>query len=194
MANWKNRIVGYGEEAPEEFLANPDNWRIHPRFQQDALAGVLDEVGWVQNVSVNRTTGHLVDGHLRVTIADRNGEKMVPVTYVELTLEEEAKILATLDPIAKLAVADGEKVEELLGSFTTDNEAIEALLERLRNDADLWPDSINEPPLPPIDDPGAARDHVKVVVMLQNPEAEIEAKDGIRLLLENNPEWCGVID
>ena len=27
---WRNRIVGTGEEAPDQLLANPANWRIHP--------------------------------------------------------------------------------------------------------------------------------------------------------------------
>lgn len=26
---WRNRIVGYGEEAPDQLLASPQNWRIH---------------------------------------------------------------------------------------------------------------------------------------------------------------------
>src|SRR5690606_4570024 len=55
--NWQNRIVGSGEEAPDQLLANPANWRIHPQAQQDALAGVLSEVGWVQQVIVNQRTG-----------------------------------------------------------------------------------------------------------------------------------------
>jgi hypothetical protein len=33
---WRNRITGTGEEAPDQLLANPTNWRIHPRGQQDA--------------------------------------------------------------------------------------------------------------------------------------------------------------
>jgi len=49
-AGWRNRIVGSGEEAPDQLLANPANWRIHPKAQQDALAGALDQVGWVQQV------------------------------------------------------------------------------------------------------------------------------------------------
>jgi hypothetical protein len=34
--------------------------------QEAALAGILGQVGWVQQVLVNRRTGHVVDGHLRV--------------------------------------------------------------------------------------------------------------------------------
>ena len=114
MTAWRNRIVGYGEEPPESFLANPSNWRIHPRSQRDALAGVLAEVGWVQDVVVNRQTGHLIDGHLRVDMAMERNEPSVPVVYVDLSPSEEALILATLDPLSALAVADKGKLDELL--------------------------------------------------------------------------------
>jgi DNA modification methylase len=53
LPKWRNRIVGHGEEDPTQLLANPKNWRIHPKAQQDALVGVLNEVGWVQDVIVN---------------------------------------------------------------------------------------------------------------------------------------------
>ena len=39
---WRNRIVGHGEEPPEQLLANPANWRLHPTEQQRALA-ILNE-------------------------------------------------------------------------------------------------------------------------------------------------------
>ena len=63
---WRSRIVGAGEEAPDALIANERNWRTHPKAQREALAGVLDEVGYVATVLVNRRTGRLVDGHLRV--------------------------------------------------------------------------------------------------------------------------------
>jgi len=87
---WRDRIVGSGHEDPNQLVANPRNWRIHPREQQDALGDILERVGWVQQVLVNRTTGCVVDGHLRVELAISKGEAAVPV-YVELTEDEEAK-------------------------------------------------------------------------------------------------------
>ena len=101
---WRNRITGSGEEAPDQLLANPANWRIHPN-QQDALAGALDAVGWVQQVLVNRRTGFVVDGHARVALAISRGEPSVPVLYVDLSPDEEALVLATLDPIGAMATA-----------------------------------------------------------------------------------------
>ena len=108
---WRNRITGAGEEAPDQLLANPANWRIHPKAQQDALAGALDAVGWVQQVLVNRRTGFVVDGHARVALALSRGEPTVPVLYVDLAPEEEALVLATLDPIGAMAGRDDEKLK-----------------------------------------------------------------------------------
>ena len=93
-AGWRNCIVGTGSEPPDQLVANPRNWRTHPAAQRDALRGSLDTVGWVQQVLVNRVTGHVVDGHARVEEALSRGEQSVPVLYVELTDEEEALVLA----------------------------------------------------------------------------------------------------
>jgi len=59
---WANRIVSHGEEAPDKLIANEANWRTHTATQRSALSGVLSEVGLVQSVVVNSTTGHLIDG------------------------------------------------------------------------------------------------------------------------------------
>lgn len=131
MSGWKSRIVGHGEEAPDQLLANPENWRIHPKAQQDALAGVLGDVGWVQSVIVNRITGHLVDGHLRVSLALRENEPTIPVAYVELTPDEERLVLATIDPIAGLAHTDKAKLEELLAEVSSSSEEVEAMLREM---------------------------------------------------------------
>lgn len=129
-AGWQNRIVGEGEEAPDQLLANPRNWRVHPAQQQEGLAAVLDKVGWVQRVIVNRRTGNLVDGHLRVTLAMRRNEATIPVTYVDLTEDEEALILATLDPLAGLAVTDKEMLKGLLDELPpSEDDGLQALLD-----------------------------------------------------------------
>jgi len=74
---WRNRIVGEGEQPASQFIANPNNWRVHPPAQRDAMRGALNEVGWVQRVIVNRRTGYLVDGHERVWQALQNGDAPV---------------------------------------------------------------------------------------------------------------------
>ena len=98
---WRNRIVGSGEEAPDQLATNPANWRTHPGLQRDALRGSLSEVGWVQQVMVNRRAGFVVDGHARVEEALSRHEPTVPVLYVDLSEDEERLVLATLDPLAR---------------------------------------------------------------------------------------------
>lgn len=193
-SKWRNRITGYGEMTPDEFLANPENWRVHPRFQQDAMTGILDEVGWVQNVIVNTNTGHLVDGHLRVMLADRAGDAKVPVTFVDLTLEEEALVLATIDPLAALAVADGEKLQELLGGLDITDSDLLKLSEKVAAEADLLPSNLDPPELPPIDDPGAPTTTASFKVTVTNPDTLAEVKNAVRELLESEPEWCAALD
>ena len=124
---WRNRIVGHGEEAPDQLLANPMNWRAHPKAQQDALSGELAEIGWVQQVLVNQRTGYVIDGHLRVALAISREEPMVPVLYVDLNEAEEMRVLAALDPLAAMAVMDQEKLAELLGEVAVDNELFRQL-------------------------------------------------------------------
>lgn len=127
---WRNRIVGHGEEAPDQLLANPRNWRVHPKAQQDALAGALGEVGWVVGVIVNKRTGHVVDGHARVGLAISRNEPTVPVVYVDLDENEEAVILASLDPLAAMAVTDAEKLAELLSELHVDDKALREMFEK----------------------------------------------------------------
>ena len=102
-AAWRNRIVGTGEEAPDQLLANPRNWRLHPRNQQAALAGSLDAVGWVHQVMVNRQTGFVVDGHARVALAISRNEPSVPVLYVDLSPDEEALVLDARAEVFEMA-------------------------------------------------------------------------------------------
>lgn len=139
---WRNRIIGYDEADPEQLLANPSNWRIHPQFQQEALEGALGEIGWLSEIIVNKRTSvewpdsdrgveTVLDGHLRVKLALRFGERKVPVAYVDLTPQEEALALATFDPLSALAVPDAELLAETLNRAYTEDEALGQLLDEL---------------------------------------------------------------
>ena len=145
---WKNRIVGQGEVSPDQLLANPKNWRIHPKEQQDALTTVLDKVGWVQQVVVNKITNFVVDGHLRVSMAISRNEPIVPVVYVELNEEEEALILATIDPLAALAITDEDQLRGLVKGLDIDAE-VHSLLSQVR-----LPVSIDDVDVPDTDSKG----------------------------------------
>lgn len=93
--------------------------------QQEQMQAVIDDIGMVQSVIVNvrshsswgpsQGVETLVDGHLRVSLAlSEDEETMVPVTYVDLTPEEERRILLTFDPLSALAGTDDEKLAELV--------------------------------------------------------------------------------
>ena len=127
--------MGYGEEPPEKLLPHPANWREHPQRQRRALADVLGRVGWVDDVTVNRRTGRIINGHLRVRMAIERREPSVPVRYVDLSEDEERLVLATLDPITGLAVADTAALDELLQQVDAGEGALAELIESVAADA-----------------------------------------------------------
>lgn len=128
---WANRIVGEGFEAPDQILANPMNWRKHPKHQKDALRGILREVGWVQRTIINERTGHLIDGHLRVEVALEDSETQVPVIYVDLSPEEELIVLASLDSISALAETDQDMINAIVQGIEAQDEALSEFLKSL---------------------------------------------------------------
>jgi DNA modification methylase len=165
VTEWRNRIIATGEESPDQLLANPLNFRRHPKHQQEALRGVLNEVGWVQDVIVNRTTGHLIDGHLRVELALRDNAPTVPVKYVDLSAAEEALILATFDPIGALANADRETLAALLEEVSTGEAAVQQMIAEMAEREGIAglgggtegltdADEVPEPPEEPVSCPG----------------------------------------
>ena len=67
----------------------------------------------------------LVDGHLR---AETTPDQEVPVLILDIDEAEANKLLATLDPLAALAVADSERLNELLQDVRTSNSAVQSML------------------------------------------------------------------
>ena len=122
---WRNRIVGYRVVKASELKANPNNWRMHPQRQRKAMAGLLEEIGWVDTAIFNVTTQHLIDGHLR---RDLDPDADIPVLDVELTEDEERLVLATLDPITGMAISDTATLNDLLMSIDVEHEDIHALM------------------------------------------------------------------
>ena len=127
---WRNRITGSGEEAPDQLLANPANWRIHPKAQQDALAGrARRRSAGSSRCSSTGAPGFVVDGHApgragAIAAASRPSRSCTSTS----TPEEEALVLATLDPIGAMAGRDDEKLRALLADVTVDDAGLLALL------------------------------------------------------------------
>lgn len=139
---WRNRIVRFDDVAPEQLLANPKNWRVHPKHQQDALTGVIREVGYVDPVLVQDGTDLVIDGHLRVSLALRAGVSTIPVQYVDLDDAEAALVLATFDPITALATADRDQLDALLQEVSTGEAAVQQLLSDVAQQQGIIPPDV----------------------------------------------------
>jgi hypothetical protein len=134
---WKNRIVGTALVDPRTLVPHEKNWRRHPKHQAAALAGAIDEIGFLKSVTVSQRSGKVLDGHLRVEEALRQKQETIPVEYVDLTEEEELIALATIDPLAAMAQAEKETLESLLAAIEVDNEDLDKMLNNLATQNDI---------------------------------------------------------
>lgn len=134
----KNRVKELRIVPASELLPNPKNWRTHPKAQQEALRGVLAEVGMADACLARELPDGslmLIDGHLRAeTVADAK----VPVLILDVTEAEADKILATLDPLAAMADSDAAKLDELLRDVNTSSEALQMLITSTAAQAGLY--------------------------------------------------------
>ncbi|MDO8671113.1 MAG: site-specific DNA-methyltransferase, partial [Dehalococcoidia bacterium] len=78
-----------------------------------------------------------------------------PAVFVDLTPSEEAEILATIDPVAGMAVADKEQLDALLREVTSGDSAVQAMLAELAAASGLYLDK------PKAEDPGAQIDRAE---------------------------------
>jgi len=122
--------------SPTELADNPKNWRVHPNEQMRALNDVLREIGWAGVILFNEQTGRIIDGHARKKVALRRGHEKVPVLIGSWDEAAEAKILATLDPLAGMAEANKDRLEALLQEVRTGSPALIDLLEKTAKKAD----------------------------------------------------------
>ncbi len=116
---------------------NPRNWRTHPETQRAALEGVLSEIGYADALLARELPDgslELVDGHLR---AETTPDQEVPVLILDVDEAEANKILATLDPLAALAMADNGQLDALLRNIETSDQAIQRMLAGLAKEAGL---------------------------------------------------------
>jgi hypothetical protein len=127
-AGFRDRIKELRRVPASSLLPNPKNWRTHPQAQQDALRGILSEIGIADAVLAREMPDGslmLIDGHLRAeTVADA----MVPVLVLDVTEAEADLMLVTFDPLSSLATSDSGKLDELLRSVKTEDQAIQQML------------------------------------------------------------------
>ncbi len=140
----RDRIKDFRRVKASQLRPHPKNWRTHPPAQQDALRGVLAEIGYAGALLARELPDgslELIDGHLR---AETTPEMEVPVLVVDLDEREAAKLLALHDPLAGMAEANEEVLAELLAHVETENEAVQAMLDKLLGDPDALPDEVEQ--------------------------------------------------
>lgn len=143
----RDRIKELRRVPASQLRPNAKNWRVHPQNQQDALRGVLAEIGYADALVARELPDgslELVDGHLR---AETTPDQEVPVLVLDVDEKEAAKLLAVLDPLAGLAETNQDVLAELLAEVETESAALQAVLDELGagDDAALG----NEPEEPP---------------------------------------------
>lgn len=142
---FRDRIRELRRVKASTLRPNPRNWRTHPTAQQDALRGILAEVGYANALLVRPLEDgslELIDGHLR---AETTPDMEVPVLVLDLTAEEAAKLLAVHDPLADMAVADPARLGDLVSGITTQSAALQGLLERLAQEAQADAQAVGPP-------------------------------------------------
>ena len=155
----KDRIKSLRRVKASKLLANPKNWRTHPKEQAAALSGVLGEVG-IADALVARETPEgleLIDGHLR---KDTAPDTKWPVLVLDVTEEEADKLLAIMDPLGAMATADADKLGSLLDGMIVDHDGMQSLLDNLAADhlpapnGEVVEDEVPEAPKDPLTKPG----------------------------------------
>jgi hypothetical protein len=127
----RDRIKELRRVPAGDLRPNPRNWRQHPPAQQDALRGLLAEVGYAGALlarELDDGTLMLIDGHLR---AETTPDAVVPVLILDVDASEADKILLTHDPLAGMATVNDQNLQSLLAEVETDSAAIQSMLDTL---------------------------------------------------------------
>jgi DNA modification methylase len=160
--NIRNRVKALRNVRAADLTPNPKNWRTHPKAQQDALRGILAEVGYADALLARELPDGslvLVDGHLR---AETTPEQEVPVLVLDINEAEADKLLLSLDPLAALAETNATALDALLREVDTGSEGLQQMYADLADAAELYQDGdkeivedeVPEPPVDPITKPG----------------------------------------
>ena len=126
---WRVAIVGSGEEAPDQLLANPRELAD----PSEGPAGRRSRASSTRSAGSSRSSSTAGPGTSSTATSgsrwrSAGASRRCPSCYVDLEPEEEALVLASLDPLAAMAGTDDEKLRALLADVTVDSEALAAML------------------------------------------------------------------
>ncbi len=183
---YQSRIVDHTKEYPSTIIANPHNHRLHPDKQSGAVEASLEELGFVKSVVVNKTTGRLLDGHLRLTKAmlaeDIDPTYQIDVEWVELTEKEELLALALLDRTTDLADIDTAKLDMLIRELEYSSEEIDRLIAEFAEENGLYEELPCEGEAENKEDKEEVKD-LKVTIKTGNPASVSVDGDHITVIL-----------
>lgn len=144
----RDRIKSLRRVKASDLLPHPKNWRVHPERQQNAMRGVLAEIGIADAVIARELPSgelQLIDGHLRTDLLP---DTKIPVLVVDLDASEAEKLMVLHDPLAAMAETDDELLSALLDDLQTESDALADLLEELAPELAAEPVEIVEDEAP----------------------------------------------
>lgn len=138
-ASIRDRVKEFRRIPAADLQDNAGNFRLHPQAQQDALAGVLKEVGIAGALLAyysEREGGALtlVDGKMR-----RQKGGVWPVLILDVDDAEADLLLATHDQLTAMADKDREPLRALLERVQSGEAAVQAMLSALAEDTGVMP-------------------------------------------------------
>ena len=124
--DWRERLMEVRQMRAGDVLPHPLNPKIHPPSQNEALTGLLEDVGKCDILKAyhsEREGGKLVffDGHARQGLKP---DEVWNIGIYDVTDDEADKLLLTFDPIAQEAQASAAKMEMLLHRTSGGNAAV----------------------------------------------------------------------
>lgn len=129
--DWNNRIVGYSEVSIEDIVLNPRNPKEHPQYQKQMISGLIGEVGLVNAIIINKRTGHMVDGEGRYWVAKDEQQTKLPALWIDVSEEEEYKILAGLDTTVLFASINKVKMQTVIQGIQARSDGVRNIVKAI---------------------------------------------------------------
>ena len=114
MRSIRDRVTDFRRVPASQLVPNPRNWRLHNDAQRRLFRDMLDTIGFAGAELVRALPDGrlmLIDGHMR---QEELGDTPLPVLVTDLTEQEADALLATFDPLGRLAGTDEDAVATLI--------------------------------------------------------------------------------
>jgi hypothetical protein len=128
-ALWRSRIVGLEWHTAAALTAHPQNWRVHPAGQQQAMRAALDTLGIADALLIYDSPTYgpctMLDGHMRQAL---DPTQVWPCLRLDLSDDEALALLATHDPLGAMADASQPALDAVLAQCSVTQPALADLL------------------------------------------------------------------